>query len=82
MPSPGMYRGGLGVQHVERQALLPWDESSLKAAVEQVKREAAVESRYQQALPAQFVPAIGFVPTHAHLPRTPGQSTPLPNLLT
>jgi hypothetical protein len=49
---PGMYRGGFGVRHVERQALMPWEESSINLAVEQMKREAVIASRYQQTLPA------------------------------
>ena len=80
--TPPPNRGGLGVQHVERQSLLPWQESSIKFAIEHAIEESTREVRQPPGLPARFVPAIGFVPTHAQLPRTPGQSTPLPNLLT
>ena len=80
--APAPYRGGLGVQHVERQSLLPWQESSIRLAIEQVREESTREVRRPPGLPAQYVPAIGFAPTHRQLPRVPGQSTPLPHLLT
>jgi hypothetical protein len=82
--APAPSRGGLGIRHVERQALLPWQESSIKLAIEQVRQESARESRHPPGLPApaRYVPAIGFVPTHRQLPQVPGQTTPLPHLLT
>jgi hypothetical protein len=82
--TPATYRGTHAVQHVERQALLPWQESSIKLAIEQVRQESSRESRHAPGLPApaRYIPAIGFVPTHHQLPRVPGQATSLPHLVT
>jgi hypothetical protein len=74
---PVAYQSGLRGQPVEHQALLRWEESTIKLAIEQMKEEAAGVTGHKRELLAQFAPVIGFVPSHAHLPPVPGQRTPL-----
>lgn len=59
------------------ERLLPWEETVLRQAAESVKLESTCTSPNRRLLPGATGPAIGFVPTHRHLPPIPGHRTPL-----
>jgi hypothetical protein len=81
-PSPTRPDTAAGIHHRQWQALSHWEEIGIKRAIEQTNEELARAARVPPGMPPNLAPALGFVPTHGHLPRMPGKAISLPHLLT